>query len=168
MGFNTMHLFETSLDVVGITLSCVIIFYLIYNRIKYNQMILSRKYKKNINSFNSEVAVTMIKQQTERSFDTIYDIINKEQRKFKRLMEKEELKNAKHFMMMMEKGHLLEKVINVKAMDELESDISADPYDEISRLVGKGLDLQKISNKVGVPPGEVELYLKLNKNCTLN
>jgi hypothetical protein len=168
MGFNIMHVFETSLDVVGITLSCVIISYLIYNRIKYNQMILSRKYKKNINSFNSKVAVKMIRQQTERSFDTIYDIINKEQRKFKRLMEKEELKNAKHIMMMMEKGHLLEKVINVKAMDEIQRDISADPYDEISRLAGTGLSVQKISNKVGIPLGEVELFLKLNKNYTLN
>jgi hypothetical protein len=110
----------------------------------------------------------MIRQQTERSFDTIYDIINKEQRKFKRLMEKEELKNAKHIMMMMEKGHLLEKVINVKAMDEIQRDISADPYDEISRLAGTGLSVQKISNKVGIPLGEVELFLKLNKNYTLN
>ena len=165
MGFNTMHLFETSLDVVGITLSCVIISYLIYNRIKYNQMILNRKYKKNINTFKSGLAVKMIKQQTERSFDTIYDIINKEQRKFKRLMEKEELKNAKD-LMLLEKGHLIEKVINVKAMDEVQGDIFADPYDEISRLVGKGLDLQKISNKIGVPRGEVELYLKLNKDYT--
>ena len=168
MGFNTMHVFETSLDIVGITLSCVIISYLIYNRIKYNQVILSRKHKNNINSFNSEVAVKMIKQQTERSFDTIYDIINKERRKFKRLMEKEELKNAKHLMMMMEKGHLLEKVINVKAIDEVQGDIFADPYDEISRLAGTGLDVQKISKKVGVPTGEVELYLKLNKNYTFN
>ena len=168
MGFNTMHLFETSLDVVGITLSCVIISYLIYNRIKYNQMILSRKYKNSINSFTSEVAVKIIKQQTERSFDTIYDIINKEKRKFKRLMEKEEIKNAKNLMMMMEKGHLLKKVINVKEMDEVHVDISADPYDEISRLAGTGLGVQKISKKVGVPQGEVELYLKLNKNYTLN
>jgi len=135
MEFNIMHVFETSLDVVGITLSCVIISYLIYNRIKYNQMILSRKYKNNINSFNSQVAVKMIKQQTERSFDTIYGMINKERRKFKRLIEKEEIKNAKYLMMMMEKGHLLEKVINVKAMDEVQAGISADPYDEISRLV---------------------------------
>ena len=168
MGFNIMHVFETGLDVVGITLSCVIISYLIYNKIKYNQMVLSRKYKNNISSFNSQVAVKMIKQQTERSFDTIYDMINKERRKFKRLMEKEEIKNAKYLMMMMEKGHLLEKVINVKAMDEVQEDISADPYDEISRLAGTGLGVQKISQKVGVPLGEVELYLKLNKNCTLN
>lgn len=168
MGFNTMHVFETSMDVVGVTLSCVIISYLIYNRIKYNQMILNRKYKKNINTFKSGLAVKMIKQQTEKSFDTIYDIINKEQRKFKRLMEKEELKNAKYLMMMMEKGHLIEKVINVKAMDEVPGDISADPYDEISRLAGTGLGVQKISQKVGVPQGEVELYLKLNNNYTLN
>jgi hypothetical protein len=168
MGFNIMHVFETSLDVVGITLSCVIISYLIYNRIKYNQMILSRKYKNNIDSFSSQVAVKMIKQQTERSFDTIYDIINKERRKFKRSMEKEELKNAKYLMVMMEKGHLLEKVINTKAMDEVQGDISADPYDEISRLADTGLGVQKISKKVGVPLGEVELYLKLNKNYTLN
>jgi hypothetical protein len=168
MGFNILYVFETSLDVVGITLSCIIISYLIYNRIKYNQMILSRKYKKNINSFNSKVAVKMIKQQTERSFDTIYNIINKEQRKFKRLMEKEELNNAKQLMMMMEKGHLLEKVINVKAMDEVHRDISEDPYDEISRLAETGLSVQKISNKVRIPLGEVELYLKLNKNYTLN
>lgn len=164
MGFNATHVFETSLDVVGITLSCVIISYLIYNRIKYNQMVLSRKYKKNISTFKSEVAVKMIKQQTERSFDTICDIINKEQRKFKKLMEKEELENAKYLMMMMEKGHLLKKVINVKAMDEVQADISADPYDEISRMAGSGMGVQKISQKVGVPPGEVELYLKLNKN----
>ncbi len=168
MGFNTTHIFETSLDIVGITLSCVIISYLIYNRIKYNQMVLSRKYKKNISTFKSEVAVKMIKQQTERSFDAMYDIINKEQRKFKRLMEKEELKNAKYLMMMMEKGHLMDKVINVRAMDEVSADISSDPFDEISKLAGTGLGVQKISKKVGVPPGEVELYLKLNKNYTLN
>ena len=165
MGFDTMHLFATSLDVVGITLSGIIISYLIYNRIKYNQMVLSRKYKNNINRFNSEVAVEMAKQQTERSFDTIYDSINKERQKFKRLMEKEELKTAK-YLMMMEKGHLMEKAINVDSRNEMNGDISAYPYDEMSRLAGTGLSVQKISNKVGVPRGEVELYLKLNKNYT--
>lgn len=89
--------------------------------------------------------------------------LDKERRKVKRLMEKEELKNVKYLMVMMEKGHLLEKVINVKAMDEVPGDISADPYDEISRLADTGLAVQKISKKVGVPLGEVELYLKLNK-----
>ena len=168
MEFNMMNVFETSLDFVGITLSCVIISYLIYNRIKYNQMVLSKKYKNNINSFNSNIAVKMIKQQTEKSFDAIYNIINKERRKFKRLMEREELKNAKHLMMMMEKGYLLDKVINTEVMDEVPVDISVDPYDEISKLASTGLDVQKISQKVGVPPGEVELYLKLNKNYTLN
>ena len=163
-----MHVFETSLDFVGITLSCVIISYLIYNRIKYNQMVLSKKHKNNINSFNSKIAVKMIKQQTEKSFDAIYNIINKERRKFKRLMEREELKNAKHLMMMMEKSYLLDKTINTKVMDEVSVDISADPYDEISNLASTGLDLHKISQKVGVPPGEVELYLKLNKNYTFN
>jgi len=168
MEFNMMNVFETSLDFVGITLSCVIISYLIYNRIKYNQMVLSKKYKNNINSFNSNIAVKMIKQQTEKSFDAIYNIINKERRKFKRLMEREELKNAKHLMMMMEKGYLLDKVINTEVMDEVPVDISVDPYDEISKLASTGLDVQKISQKVGVPPGEVELYLKLNKNYTFN
>ena len=168
MGFNIAHIFETSLDVVGITLSCVIISYLIFNRIKYNQMILSKKYKNNMNSFNSEIAVKMIEQQTEKSFDAIYDIITKERRKFKRLMEREELKNAKHLMVMMEKGYLLDKVINTKGMDEVSVDPSVDHYDEISKLASTGLDVQKISQKVGIPPGEVELYLKLNKNCTFN
>ena len=168
MEFNMMNVFETSLDFVGITLSCVIISYLIYNRIKYNQMVLSKKYKNNINSFNSNIAVKMIKQQTEKSFDAIYNIINKERRKFKRLMEREELKNAKHLMVMMEKGYLLDKVINTEVMDEVPVDISVDPYDEISKLASTGLDVQKISQKVGVPPGEVELYLKLNKNYTFN
>ncbi len=82
-------------------------------------------------------------------------------------MEKEELKNAKD-LMLLEKGHLIEKVINVKAMDEVAGDIFADPYDEISRLADIGMGVQKISKKVGVPWGEVELYLKLNKNYTLN
>jgi uncharacterized protein YunC (DUF1805 family) len=168
MEFNIAHIFGTSLDCVGITLSCVIISYLIYNRIKYNQMILSRKYKNNINSFNSEVAVKMIKQKTERSFGAIYDIINKERRKFKSLIEREELKNAKCLMMMMEKGYLLDKVINVKTMEKVQKDISADPYDEISKLASTGLGVQKISQKVGMPPGEVELYLKLNKNYPYN
>ena len=168
MEFTTMNVFETGLDMVGITLSCVIISYLIFNRIKYNQMILSKKHKNNINTFNSKVAVKMIKQQTEKSFDTISDIINTERRKCKRLMEKEELKDARHLMMMMEKGYLLDKVIPKNIMGEVPSDISVDPYEEISRLANTGLDVQKISEKIGVPPGEVELYLKLNKNYTYN
>ncbi len=168
MEFNMMNIFETSLDFVGITLSCVIICYLIYNRIKYNQMLFSKKYKNNMNSFNSKMAVKMIKQQTEKSFDAIYNTINKERRKFKRLMEREELKNAKHLMMMMEKSYLLDKEINTKVLDEVPIDISADPYDEILNLASTGLDVQKISQKVGVPPGEVELYLKLNNNYTIN
>ena len=168
MGFTTMNVFETGLDMLGITLSCVIISYLIFNRIKYNQMILSKKHKNSLSTFNSKVAVKMIKQQTERSFDTIYDIINREQRKCKRLMEKEELKDARHLMMMMEKSYLLDKEINTKVLDEVPIDISADPYDEILNLASTGLDVQKISQKVGVPPGEVELYLKLNNNYTIN
>ncbi len=131
-------------------------------------MVLNRKHKTNLHTFNSKMIVKMIKQQAEKSFDTIYDIVNREQRKFKRLMEKEELKDAKHLMMMMEKGYLLDKVINPNVMDEVPVDISVDPYDEISKLANTGLNVQKISAKIGVPPGEVELYLKLNKNYTSN
>ena len=53
-------------------------------------------------------------------------------------------------------------------MEKVQKDISADPYDEISKLASTGLGVQKISQKVGVPPGEVELYLKLNKNYPYN
>ena len=130
-------------------------------------MILSGNYKANSNTFNSKFATKIFYQQAERSFDTLSDILHKERRRLKRLMEQEDLKNAKHLMMMMEKGHLLDKVIHKNVMDEALSS-SIDPYEEISRLAKMGLDIQKISEKVGVPPGEIELYLKLNNSYTCN
>jgi len=129
-------------------------------------MVLNRKYKGNINSFNAEVAVKVIKQQSKRTFDTIYDMINEEKRKFKRPTEKEELKNAKNFVIMMEKGQLIEKVMNVKAMEHTNCNITTDTYDEISQLFYKGLDAQKISEELGIPIGEIELFLKGNKRWT--
>jgi hypothetical protein len=168
MDFIIMNVFATSLDIAGITLSGIIISYLVYNRIKYKQMVLNRNYKASANTFNSKFATRIINQQAERSFDTISDILHKERRKLKRLMEQEDLKNAKHLMMMMEKGHLLDKVIHKNVMDEAPLNSTIDPYEEICRLAKTGLDIQKISEKVGVPPGEIELYLKLNSSHTYN
>lgn len=163
MTIYTTPTLETTLDAIGISLCCVIISFLIYNRIKYNQMVLNRKSIGNINSFNTEVAVKVTKQQSKRTFDTIYDMINEEKRKFKRLTEKEELKNAKNFVIMLEKGQLIEKVMNIKAMEHTNCNIMTDTYDELSRLFYKGLDAQKISEELGIPIGEIELFLKGNK-----
>jgi len=149
---TTIEFWELVLDVIGLSLCGITILHLIRNRSKYNQSLLKEPGKGNSNSFNEEVSAQLIKQQSDRSFETISNVIEKER------MSLHSLKplSAK------EPNQVQEDLYNKKSLGS--SDLAGDKYDEVARLADSGLSVKKISERAKMPKGEVELVLKLRAN----
>lgn len=113
-------------------------------------------------AFDMEVRLQAMKQQVEKSFETIMDIIQQERRV---LME------------MLDKGAVLEPEAPPDALEgeqepparpqtasgENPAAPSDDPYAEAVRLSDLGLSVQEISERLRLSRGEVELALKFNR-----
>ena len=148
---STTDFWELVLDVIGVSLCGITILYLIRNRSKYNQSLLKEPGKGNPNSFNEEVSAQLIKQQSDRSFETISNVIEKERM----------LLHGLNHLSAKETNHVQEEPYNKKSSGG--SDLAGDKYDEVSRLADSGLSVKEISERAKMPGGEVELIVKLKK-----
>jgi len=91
MIYYTIEFWELVLDLIALFMCGIIILHLIRNRAKYNQSLLKEPGKENSNDFNEEVAAQLVKQQSDRSFETISNVIEKERMLLHNLMEKQEV-----------------------------------------------------------------------------
>ena len=97
MIYYTTEFWELVLDVIALFLCGIVLLHLIRNRGKYNQLLLKKPEKENSNNFNEEVATQLVKQQSDRSFETISNVIEKERMLLHNLMEnKEVIKDKKN------------------------------------------------------------------------
>ena len=146
---STTNFWELVLDVIGICLCGITILHLIRNGSKYNRSLLKKPGKGNSNSFNEELLAQLVKQQSDMSFETISDVIEKKR------MSLHSLKplSAK------ETGQVQEGSYNKKSSGS--DDLAGDEYDEVARLADLGLSVKKISERAKIPRGEVELVVKL-------
>jgi hypothetical protein len=161
MIYLTTEFWKLVLDVIGLLLCGITILYLVRNRSKYNQSLLKEPGKGNSNSFNEEVLAQLVKQQSDRSFETISNTIEKERMLLHNLIEKKEaIKEEKPFFAE-EPNWVQEDFYNKKSSDS--GDSGDDRYDEVSRLADLGLNIKKISERAQIPRGEVELVVKLLK-----
>jgi len=148
---STTEFWELVLDVIGLSLCGITILYLIGNRSKYNQSLLKEPVKGNSNDFNKELFAQLVKQQSDRSFKTISNAIEKERKP---------LHNLKP-LPAKEPNQLQEDIYNKNSQDH--DDLAGDEYDEVARLADLGLSVKKISERAKIPRGEVELVVKLRE-----
>ena len=159
MIYYTTEFWELVLDVIALFLCGGVLLHLIRNRAKYNQSLLKEPEKENPNNFNEEVAAQLMKQQSERSFETISNAIEKERmllHKLNPLAAEEPVKVQDD---LYTKNSYNKNSYNENNTDN--SNLAGDKYDEVSRLADLGFSAKKISERTKIPMGEAELIVKL-------
>jgi len=151
MIYYTTEFWELVLDVIALFLCGIVLLHLIRNREKYNQSLLKKPEKENSNNFNEEVATQLVKQQSDRFFETISNVIEKE----RMLLHNLNPLSAE------EPVQVQEDIYNKNSTGG--GNVAGDKYDEVSRLADLGLSVKKISERAKMPMGEVELIVKLKE-----
>ncbi len=151
MIYLTSEFWELVLDILGLSLCGITIVYLIRNRSKYNQSLLKEPEKENLNSFNEEVSAQLVKQLSNRSFETISNAVEKERILLHNLMEKS--------LFAKEPNRIQEDFYNKNSPGS--GDSADDRLNEVSKLADLGLSVKEISEKAKIPVGEAELIVKL-------
>ena len=157
MALHTFNLWQIALGGAQIGLCGLILLFLVRNRSRHKQMIFNMPVDENSPNFNTEFVVEAIRQQTQMAFDHILDTIDKERHSLEAYFELRELHQAPDMFKAPSSGR--EEAFAAQGAAELDA---ADAiYDEIENLAGQGMSLTDISQKLDVPPGEVDLVLKL-------
>ena len=153
MIYLSIEFWKLVLDILGLSLCGITIVYLLRNRSKYNQSLLKEPEKENLNSFNEEISAQLIKQLSNKSFETISNAVEKERQLLHNLMEKS--------LFAKEPNRIQEDLYNKNGQG---SDDSADDRrNEVSKLADSGLSVKEISEKAKIPVGETELIVKLKE-----
>ena len=161
MIYYTTEFWGLVLDVIALFLCGSVVLHLIRNRAKYNQSLLKEPGKEDPNNFNEEVATQLVKQQSDRSFETISNAIEKERMLLHNL---NPLSAEEPVRIQAEEPVRIQDDQNSYNKNSTGDGNSAgDKYDEVSRLVDSGLSAKKISERAKIPMGEVELIVKLKE-----
>jgi len=158
MTVQMITLWELLLDGIQIFLCAVILFFLIYNKIKHKRLILNTSAKENTADFSNEMRLQNLQQVAENAFDAIVDDINRQR-----------LSLMRHFVSN-ESDHLAGDYILPVAVEsgsdqpeDYKNEEDTAEFGEIFGLAEKGLSTREISQRLNMPRGEVELVLRLNK-----
>lgn len=159
MALHTFNLWQIALGGAQIALCGLILLFLVRNRSRHKQMIFNAPADQNGPDFNTEFVVEAIRQQTQMAFDHILDTIDKERHSLEAYFELRALHQAPG----MSKSPSSGRKEAVAAQGAAELDAADAIYDEIENLADQGMSLTDISQKLNVPPGEVDLVLKLKR-----
>ena len=158
MTIQMLPLWELVLDGIQIFLCACILFFLIRYKIKYKRLILNSSPKEYTAEFSNEMRLQHLKQVTEKAFDSIVDVINRQRLSLQKHYDSDE------------RNHQLDACvlpvaveINADRPEDKQSEDAAAEFGEIFSLSEKGLSTREISQRVNMPRGEVELVLRLNK-----
>ena len=114
-------------------------------------------------AFDMEVRLQAMKQQVEKSFETIMDIIAQERRVLMEMLDKGAVLAPEAPPETLDEKQGLEGLPKATARKNTDTPPSDDPYAEAVRLADLGLSVQEISERLRLSRGEVELALKFNR-----
>ena len=152
---------EIAIDGVQICLCLLIILLLIRKGVKRNQMTLQAGTKENEVNFDVEIYTEVIKQQAAQAFEHIFETIAGERRNLDRVMQISQLRGKRN------SGSTFQNQLSSLNLNEIspprDDQMEPLPYlDQIPKLAIKGMSVRKISEKLEIPMGEVELIMNLN------
>jgi len=163
MTIQMLPLWELVLDGIQVLLCAVILFFLIHNKIKYRRLILNTSPKEYAAEFSNEMRLQHLKQETEKVFDSIVDVINRERGSLQKHYDSDEPNHRMDACVLPGPAE-----INADRPVDKQSEEDAAEFGEIFSLSEKGLSTREISQRVSMPRGEVELVLRLNKEMRNN
>jgi hypothetical protein len=162
----TIHLlpfWDIMMDALQIILCGIILIFLIHNKLKYKQFILKITRSDKSATFNNEILMQSLKQQTAETFDAILDYIVQQRHGLQSYYEDEENNRPSSPPRLQTKAP--EEIIE-KMSGEISTDTNAADHDNILQLSESGLTAKQISQKVMAPREEVELVLRMNSRFT--
>ena len=168
MTYNFAILWVTALDIIGIVLCCLIIAYLIYNKIKYRRLIIDARSHRTEGGLNTKVLYHLMKQLGDQTFDAICDSVNQERQLFKHLIQNQVLIKSKYAKPESAYYSLSSHGFNKYPNDRTKIESDPDAYAQALNLAAVGLTVRQISERLSIPAGEIELLLKLNANKQKN
>lgn len=159
MTLQLLPFWEAASEGLSILLGGIIIFFLIFNKIKYKRMILKTFHKENSQAFSSEMLTQYLRQQTDRTFDSILQYIHRE----RQLLENSYLSDGPRICRNPFIPGLADRIQRIDPYEK-KGDWKPDgkDYAEIIALHNKGLSSKTISKNLNIPRGEVELNLRIN------
>jgi hypothetical protein len=153
------------LDLAVVSLCGIIILYLVYNRIKYRQLLLDDRLITSYRSdFSAEVITRMIGQQTEKSFATLVRAIYNERDRLQNWAE-QSLLPAGETLFVSESPTMND---SSEPTDFTCTESAGNRYLEISKLASAGMGVGEIATVVKRPQAEIELYLSLERRKVAN
>ena len=141
----------------------IVILYLAKNVAKKSQIALMKGSKEKDGSFRDEVLVELVKQQSERAFDTISNTIDKERRVMEGLIRKGEINEEGALPRAKKSNQNQSPSLEMKRKDLGGGSSRGDRYGDVVRLADAGLSMTEISKRLKVPKGEIELLLRLRR-----
>lgn len=153
------------LDLAGVALCVVMVGYLIYNRVKYRQLLLDERLVSQFRSdFSAEVITRMIGQQTEKSFATLVRAIYNERERLQCWAEQSLLPAGETLFASGKHA----KVVEADSNDTAGSQSTEDVYRQMSKLASSGKGSIEIAAVLKRPQAEVELCLSVERRRVVN
>lgn len=159
MTIHMLPFWDIMMDALQIILCGIILIFLIRNKLKYKQLILKTSRSDKSATFENEILVQSLKQQTAETFDAILDYIDQQRHGLQSYYENEEINRLSSPARL--QTNAPEKIID-KMSDEISTDTNAADHGSILQLSESGLTAKQISQKVMAPREEVELVLRMN------
>ena len=163
MTIHMLPFWDIMMDALQIVLCGIILIFLIRNKLKYKQLILKTTPSDKFATFENEILVQSLKQQTAQTFDAILDYIDQQRHSLQSYYENEEINRLSSSARL--QNNAPEKIIE-KMSDEINTDTNATDHGNILQLSESGLTPKQISQKVMAPREEVELVLRMNARIT--
>jgi len=152
------------LNVSGIFLWGITILYFLRNKREEAKDEKNNRYFMNNRNFDEEVYTQLVRLQSEKAFRNIHSTIKRERYLLSELIERGEFKKAKKQVAVKKTRKIKKtsiptnKVKNIRHKRNLR-----DSYAEVIKLADAGMAMNKISEKVKIPRGEIEILIKLRK-----
>jgi len=156
MAYLTIESGELALDILGLILCCLTLFFLVGQRWMANRSIAGQKIKMN----NSKPGRPTSKKSCEE-FETLFHAARKERLVLYDLTGHKEPVESKTDSLAI--GALAESVTDRKSGGkDLTQDFTASgPYSQAEHLADMGFGLKEISKRTGIPKAEIQLIIKL-------
>jgi len=163
MDFLRIEAWGILLNITGTCLWGIALLYFMQKRKKDNLDFLKEIKNERGRPFNEEIFIQMLKQQAGRSFRRISDAVMKEQQLLYAVIEGAELKKEENDSSVKDSVNLKKVRFLKKSEKGRQKTGAVDKYSEVLRLAELGMKTKKISEKLNIPKGEIELLIKLRK-----
>jgi len=158
---SKIALWEVLLNSIGIILWCITIIYFLRTRLKKKDDDLKTGYDINHKQFNNELHFQLLKQQSERVLENIYESISRGCFTQQNLMENSPNKSRDISTLLNSNDQMTgyRVIDNNTEPDKMMS--ATEQYGEVVRLIDMGLNEKEIVKKVSLPRSEVKLIKKI-------